>query len=111
MDILFEKRGKAVIITPAANFTMYHLKNFESELEKLTANEDSFFIFDLKNSTWIDSLGIRCIINILNSNKGKATKPVIIHCNDKIKKIFRTLDIDELVEFKNNLEEAEEYFS
>lgn len=110
MNFDIEKKENIVFIRAKSDLNFYFTKNLDHEIDNFQKNGDYLFVFDLKDCSWIDSVGIQCIINATKISKQHGYKAVIINSNYIINNILDVLGLEDLIEYKYNTEEALEYF-
>lgn len=78
----------------------------ETELEKLVDNGALFMVFDLSGVEYLSSSGLRVFISIMRKLKDKNGKLVLACVPEIVKKIFKTVELEDLFEVYDSVSEA-----
>lgn len=78
----------------------------ESELEKFVEAGDLFMVFDLSGVEYLSSSGLRVFISIMRKLKEKNGKLVLACVPEIVKKIFKTVELEDLFEVYDSISEA-----
>ena len=93
--------GNIVKIKVSAELSIFYIDPFESVVQKYIVDGKSKFIFDFRDVTYIDSMGIGLLSIAGNSASQKGHKIVVIVTNPKVKytlNVSRLHDVMVIVE-------------
>ena len=79
------------------------------ELLQLKKKGTKFFIFDLSDTEWIDSMGISSIFAAGKISEAFGRKAVVIGCNEKINHSISLAKLDRWIRISDSMDEARNY--
>lgn len=77
-----ETKGDVAIVTPLADFTVFFCLEAADEMDLLVDRGVTRFIFQMAQVTWIDSLGLGCLVKA--ALRG-SVKPVLVLADERVK--------------------------
>lgn len=80
--------------------------SIESDIEKLIESGILFLVFDLSSVEYLSSSGLRVFISVMRTLKDKDGKLVLACVPEIVKKIFKTVELDDLFEVYDTVEQA-----
>lgn len=105
-----ETRGEIAVITPLADFTVFFVREAAEDIDLLADQGVRQFIFHLAQVTWIDSLGIGCLLKAAQRTGQKKHKPVLVLADDRVKLSLVQAGVADQFHHASSIEKAREYF-
>ncbi|WGS64433.1 STAS domain-containing protein [Marinitoga aeolica] len=97
MKIIKVQRNKIYTVKIIGEFTLYDIHDFENEVKPLITKKDiNTIIMDFRELITIDSTGIGQLISLQRKLKEMGKELVLINMNEKIKKLFALLKLQEV---------------
>ena len=110
MSLKIEDKGKAKVVSLSGKMDVGLSMTVESELEELVDSGGINLILEISNVEYLSSSGIRVFISIMRKIKDKQGKIVLADVPETIKKILRTVDLEDLFEVYDSVDKALESF-
>lgn len=110
MSLKIEDKGKAKVVSLSGKMDVGLSMTVESELEELVDSGGINLILEISNVEYLSSSGIRVFIAIMRKIKDKQGKIVLADVPETIKKILRTVDLENLFEVYDSVDKALESF-
>ena len=110
MSLKIEDKGKAKVVSLSGKMDVGLSMTVESEREELVDSGGINLILEISNVEYLSSSGIRVFIAIMRKIKDKQGKIVLADVPETIKKILRTVDLEDLFEVYDSVDKALESF-
>lgn len=110
MSLNVEDKGKATLVRLSGKLDVTLSMTVESELEELVDSGAVNLILAISGVEYLSSSGIRVFISIMRKVKDKHGKIVLAEVPDTIKKILKTVDLEDLFEVYDSVDKALESF-
>ena len=105
-----EKQDDITIFIPEEDFTIFFLQEFKKKLYSMIEEGNKKFIFNFKNISWIDSMGISILLLAGKNAIKSGLKTYICNANEKVKYSITLMKIDQFICIKETQEDAIEEF-
>lgn len=102
--------GDIVKVKVKGELSIFYIDPFESVVQKNIIDGKSRFIFDLREVTYIDSMGIGLLSIAANNAHQKGEKVVVIVTNPKIKYTLNVSRLHDVITIVETEEEALKIF-
>ena len=106
MSLNIEDKGKAKIVKLEGKLDVNLSISVETELEQLVEAGSNKLILELSGVEYLSSSGIRVFISIMRKIKSKDGKLVLACVPDIIKKILKTVELEDLFEVYESVDDA-----
>lgn len=106
MSLNIEDKGKVKIVHLVGKLDVNLSVSIESELEGLVESGSVYLILELSGIEYLSSSGIRVFISIMRKIKDKNGKLVLACVPDIIKKILKTVELEDLFEVYDTVDDA-----
>ena len=106
MSLNIEDKGKAKIVKLEGKLDVNLSVSIESELDALIESGNINLILEISKVEYLSSSGIRVFINMMRKVKDKNGRLVLASVPDAIKKILKTVDLEDLFEVFDNVDDA-----
>ena len=106
MSLNIEDKGKAKIVMLEGKLDVNLSVSLESELDALIDSGSNNLILEISKVEYLSSSGIRVFINMMRKVKDKNGRLVLASVPDVIKKILKTVDLEDLFEVFDTVDEA-----
>lgn len=106
MSLNIEDKGKAKVIKLEGKLDVNLSVSIESELDALIDSGDIDLILEISKVEYLSSSGIRVFINMMRKIKDKNGRLVLASVPDVIKKILKTVDLEDLFEVFDSVDDA-----
>ena len=110
MSLKVDDRGKAKVVSLTGKMDVSLSVTIEQELEELVESGANNLILEISGVEYLSSSGIRVFISIMRKVKGKQGKIVLAQVPETIKKILKTVDLEDLFEVYDSIDKALESF-
>lgn len=110
MSLKIEDMGKAKVVSLQGKMDVGLSMTVETELEELVDSGTINLILEISGIEYLSSSGIRVFIAIMRKVKEKNGKIVLAQVPDTIKKILKTVDLEDLFEVYDSVGKALESF-
>jgi anti-sigma B factor antagonist len=102
---IYEIEGVIVISAPR-NLDIETAKGFKETSFQLCEKSSRGVVLDLRETEYIDSLGVGSIVSVLNHCTARGKKIAIVILEGEVKKILSMTHIDELIDTYENITKA-----
>ena len=106
MSLNIEDKGKAKIVMLEGKLDVNLSVSLESELDALIDSGSNNLILEISKVEYLSSSGIRVFINMMRKVKDKNGRLVLASIPASIKKILKTVDLEDLFEVFDTVDEA-----
>ncbi|WP_295162556.1 STAS domain-containing protein [uncultured Brachyspira sp.] len=106
MNLNIQDKGKVKVVSLAGKLDVNLSVSIESELEQLVESGSVNLILELSGIEYLSSSGIRVFISIMRKIKDKNGRLVLAQVPDIIKKILKTVELEDLFEVYDNVDDA-----
>ncbi|MEI0531726.1 STAS domain-containing protein [Brachyspira pilosicoli] len=106
MSLNIEDKGKAKIVMLEGKLDVNLSVSLESELDALIDSGSNNLILEISKVEYLSSSGIRVFINMMRKVKDKNGRLVLASVPGSIKKILKTVDLEDLFEVFDTVDEA-----
>ena len=106
MSLNIEDKGKAKVVKLEGKLDVNLSVSVESELDALIESGNINLILEISKVEYLSSSGIRVFINMMRKVKDKNGRLVLASVPDVIKKILKTVDLEDLFEVFDTVDEA-----
>ena len=106
MSLNIEDKGNVKIVKLSGKLDVNLSMSIESELEQLVDSGSNNIILELSGVEYLSSSGIRVLISIMRKIKDNNGRLVLSSITDIIKKILKTVELEDLFEVYENVDEA-----
>ena len=106
MSLNIEDKGNVKIVKLSGKLDVNLSMSIESELEQLVDSGSNNIILELSGVEYLSSSGIRVLISIMRKIKDNNGRLVLSSITDLIKKILKTVELEDLFEVYENVDEA-----
>ncbi|WP_157151557.1 STAS domain-containing protein [Brachyspira sp. SAP_772] len=106
MSLNIEDKGKAKVVKLEGKLDVNLSVSIESELDALIESGSINLILEISKVEYLSSSGIRVFINMMRKVKDKNGKLVLASVPDAIKKILKTVDLEDLFEVFDSVDDA-----
>ena len=106
MSLNMEDKGKAKVVKLEGKLDVNLSVSIESELDALIESGSINLILEISKVEYLSSSGIRVFINMMRKIKDKNGRPVLASVPDVIKKILKTVDLEDLFEVFDSVDDA-----
>ena len=106
MSLNIEDKGKAKIVMLEGKLDVNLSVSLESELDALIDSGSNNLILEISKVEYLSSSGIRVFINMMRKIKDKNGRLVLASVPDVIKKILKTVDLEDLFEVFDSVDDA-----
>ena len=106
MSLNIEDKGKAKVVKLEGKLDVNLSVSIESELDALTESGSINLILEISKVEYLSSSGIRVFINMMRKIKDKNGRLVLASVPDVIKKILKTVDLEDLFEVFDSVDDA-----
>ena len=106
MSLNIEDKGNVKIVKLSGKLDVNLSMSIESELEQLVDSGSNNIILELSGVEYLSSSGIRVLISIMRKIKDNNGRLVLSYITDIIKKILKTVELEDLFEVYENVDEA-----
>lgn len=110
MSLKVDDRGKAKVVSLTGKMDVSLSMTIEQELEELVDSGAVNLILEISGVEYLSSSGIRVFIAIMRKVKDKNGKIVLAQVPETIKKILKTVDLEDLFEVYDSVDKALESF-
>lgn len=110
MSLKIEDMGKVKVVSLSGKMDVGLSMTVETELEELVDSGTINLILEISGIEYLSSSGIRVFIAIMRKVKEKNGKIVLAQVPDTIKKILKTVDLEDLFEVYDSVDKALESF-
>ncbi len=110
MSLKIDDRGKVKVVSLSGKMDVGLSMTVETELEELVDSGMINLILEISGIEYLSSSGIRVFIAIMRKVKEKNGKIVLAQVPDTIKKILKTVDLEDLFEVYDSVDKALESF-
>lgn len=110
MSLKIEDMGKAKVVSLSGKMDVGLSMTVETELEELVDSGTINLILEISGIEYLSSSGIRVFIAIMRKVKERNGKIVLAQVPDTIKKILKTVDLEDLFEVYDSVGKALESF-
>ena len=104
--VIIEDKGNAKVIKLEGKLDVNLSISIETELEQLVESGSTKLILELSGVEYLSSSGIRVFISIMRKIKSKEGKLVLACVPDIIKKILKTVELEDLFEVYESVDDA-----
>lgn len=111
MGIHVEDRNNVKVIKFEGKLDLSLSISIETELDKFISEGTIYMMFDLSGVEYLSSSGLRVFIVFMRSLKEKGGKLVLACVPDTVKKIFKTVELDDLFEVYDSVSDGLASFS
>ena len=106
MRLNIEDKGKAKVVKLEGKLDVNLSVSIESELDALIESGSINLILEISKVEYLSSSGIRVFINMMRKIKDKNGRLVLASVPDVIKKILKTVDLEDLFEVFDSVDDA-----
>ena len=106
MSLNIEDKGKAKVVKLEGKLDVNLSVSVESELDALIESGNINLILEISKVEYLSSSGIRVFINMMRKVKDKNGRLVLASVPDVIKKILKTVDLEDLFEVFDSVDDA-----
>ena len=106
MSLNIEDKGKAKVVKLEGKLDVNLSVSIESELDALIDSGNINLILEISKVEYLSSSGIRVFINMMRKIKDKNGRLVLASVPDVIKKILKTVDLEDLFEVFDSVDDA-----
>ena len=106
MSLNIDAKGKVKVVNLAGKLDVNLSVSIEAELEQLVESGSHFLILELSGIEYLSSSGIRVFISIMRKIKDKNGRLVLACVPDIIKKILKTVELEDLFEVYDTVDDA-----
>ncbi|TXJ41426.1 STAS domain-containing protein [Brachyspira pilosicoli] len=106
MSLNIEDKGKAKVVKLEGKLDVNLSVSIESELDALIESGNINLILEISKVEYLSSSGIRVFINMMRKVKDKNGRLVLASVPDVIKKILKTVDLEDLFEVFDSVDDA-----
>ena len=106
MSLNIEDKGKAKIVKLEGKLDVNLSVSIENELDALIDSGSNNLILEISKVEYLSSSGIRVFINMMRKIKDKNGRLVLASVPDAIKKILKTVDLEDLFEVYDSVDDA-----
>ncbi|ADK30646.1 STAS domain-containing protein [Brachyspira pilosicoli] len=106
MSLNIEDKGKAKVVKLEGKLDVNLSVSIESELDALIESGSINLILEISKVEYLSSSGIRVFINMMRKIKDKNGRLVLASVPDVIKKILKTVDLEDLFEVFDSVDDA-----
>ena len=106
MSLNIEDKGKAKVVKLEGKLDVNLSVSIESELDALIESGSINLILEISKVENLSSSGIRVFINMMRKIKDKNGRLVLASVPDVIKKILKTVDLEDLFEVFDSVDDA-----
>ena len=106
MSLNIEDKGKAKVVKLEGKLDVNLSVSIESELDALIESGSINLILEISKVEYLSSSGIRVFINMMRKVKDKNGRLVLASVPDVIKKILKTVDLEDLFEVFDSVDDA-----
>lgn len=106
MNLNIQDKGKVKVVSLAGKLDVNLSVSIEPELEQLVESGSVNLILELSGIEYLSSSGIRVFISIMRKIKDKNGRLVLAQVPDIIKKILKTVELEDLFEVYDNVDDA-----
>lgn len=106
MSLNIEDKGKAKVVKLEGKLDVNLSVSIESELDALIDSGSNNLILEISKVEYLSSSGIRVFINMMRKIKDKNGRLVLASVPDVIKKILKTVDLEDLFEVFDSVDDA-----
>ncbi len=111
MEVLEKVIGDVTLFDISGEFSIFYVDKIEELLKKRISEGKYKFVFVLRNTIYIDSMGISVLALAGHAAAEKGTKVIICCPEPRVKYTIELARIDEIIHFVDDEEEALEFFS
>ena len=106
MSLNIEDKGKARVVKLEGKLDVNLSVSIESELDALIESGSINLILEISKVEYLSSSGIGVFINMMRKIKDKNGRLVLASVPDVIKKILKTVDLEDLLEVFASVDDA-----
>ena len=110
MSLKIEDKGKAKVVSLAGKMDVALSMSVESELDELINSGGINLILEISGVEYLSSSGIRVFITTRRKVNDKHGKVVLADVPETVKKILKTVDLEDLFEVYDSVDKALESF-
>lgn len=106
MSLNIEDKGTVKVVSLVGKLDVNLSVSIEAELEQLVESGSHYLILELSGIEYLSSSGIRVFISIMRKIKDKNGRLVLACVPDIIKKILKTVELEDLFEVYDSVDDA-----
>jgi len=106
MDLKTKKVGKVFIIVLEGTLNVHISNSVEQSISDIIDQGEKYLLIDLKKVDHLSSSGLRIFIGALRKLKSIDGVLKIANMNDRVKEIFKVVDLLDFFEVFNSVDEA-----
>lgn len=106
MSLNIDDKGKVKVVSLVGKLDVNLSVSIEAELEQLVESGSHYLILELSGIEYLSSSGIRVFISIMRKIKDKNGRLVLACVPDIIKKILKTVELEDLFEVYDSVDDA-----
>lgn len=106
MSLNIEDKGTVKVVSLVGKLDVNLSVSIEAELEQLVESGSHYLILELSGIEYLSSSGIRVFISIMRKIKDKNGRLVLACVPDIIKKILKTVELEDLFEVYDTVDDA-----
>ncbi len=110
MEIVIKKVEGVTVLQLSGYMVEQTKKTYKNQMEKILEQGNGKIIFDLENIQTIDSSGFGTIVFMSKKCRGSGGDLKIVSMKDHIKKIFRDMRLDKIIDVFPSVADALEDF-
>ncbi len=108
LDVSVERRGGICVVAFSGELDISEVARVESELAPIEAEAPSVLVFDLRGLTFIDSSGLRLVLQADLRARREARRLVLVPGPEAVHRIFLIALLDKRLEFVDDPATLEE---
>jgi anti-sigma B factor antagonist len=98
LEITITEAGDAVTVVLVGELDLSNWTRFESDLERIEADEPSTIVIDLRGVEFIDSTGLRALLAADERAQEGGHRLVIVRGNSMVQRVLRFTGVDRQLE-------------
>ena len=106
MSLNIEDKGTVKVVSLVGKLDVNLSVSIEAELEQLVESGSHYLILELSGIEYLSSSGIRVFISIMRKIKDKNGRLVLACVPDIIKKILKTVELEDIFEVYDSVDDA-----
>jgi anti-anti-sigma factor len=106
----FQIETSVVTITLEKDLTVFYNDELSDKVKLFESQSMDGFIFDLSHTTWIDSMGIQCVLAAGKICHKTGHKVQIVGANEKVHYTISLIKLDIFIEFAVDMNAARAHF-
>ncbi len=106
MEISTERHGETIVIKAAGRVDSSNSREFHSGIEGAITADDQAVVVDFAELAYISSAGMRVVLLLAKSLKGKQVKFALCSMSDAVSEIFKISGFDKIIAIHESQAEA-----